>query len=172
MEETVIQNQKNSMKNRITALLAAVLIAATSVADTNPCFTYMSRTWYPMGKDSGVAIYYKYSLSGAGVEIKAWHQSVAYYDMTIRTTTGSNGSTNSNVSFRPMVSALGGAIKDTLTTIVNPGAVDQPSAAASITVPWSDLCNLRGNFGSVEMWICEPGKTNVLSYGIVRIDSN
>lgn len=41
-----------------------------------------------------------------------------------------------------------------------------------VEIPWTDLCNLRGNSGQIEMWICEPGKTNVLSYGLVRVDSN
>jgi hypothetical protein len=70
-----------------------------------------------------------------------------------------------------MVSAVGGAI-DALATALTTQTTTQTSAAKSIVLPWTDLCNLRGNSGQIEMWICEPGKTNVLSYGIVRVDSN
>lgn len=102
-----------------------------------------------------------------------WHQSLAYYDMTLRTTTVNRGETNSAVEFRPMVSAAGSAISGVLTSVVRPDLVPlHTTASHGLIVPWSDMCNLRGNRGQIEMWLCEPGKTNVLSYGIVRVDSN
>jgi hypothetical protein len=157
------------MKTKLTALITSALIA--TVADTNPCYTQKTQTVYPLGKDNGVRIYYDVKPSSAGVEIKAWHQSPAYYDLTFHFTEVNRGATNSTTEFRPMVSALGGAI-EALATAVTTQTTTQTSAAKSITIPWTDLCNLRGNSGQIEMWICEPGKTNVLSYGFVRVDSN
>jgi len=159
------------MKTKLTALLTSALIAVAAIADTNPCYTQKMQTVYPLGKDNGVRIYYEVKPSSAGVALSIWHQSVAYYDLTFHFTEVNRGSTNSTTEFRPMVSALNGAI-DAVATALAKQTTTQTTAAKSIIIPWTDLCNLRGNSGQIEMWICEPGKTNVLSYGLVRVDSN
>lgn len=156
--------------NKMLKLLALTLTTAV-LADTNPCYTQLMRTWYPSGTDAGVRIHYSVMPSSAGVELKAWHQSAAYYDLTFRTTTVNRGTTNSTTEFRPMTSAFSGALSSFVTAVAT-GTTTESSALKGIILPWSDLCNLRGNSGQIEMWVCEPGKTNVLSYGIVRVDSN
>ena len=162
------------MKKIVNTIAAIVASSAVAFADTNPCFTYLTRTFYPSGKDSGVPIKYTYRITGDGVEIKLWEDSAAYFDLTYRLTTVYGGATNSTLSFSPMTSSLAGSFSYVLTAFVNPNAADQqqPTVSRSLTVPWGNLCNVRGNSGQIEMWICEPGKTNVLSYGIIRIDSN
>ena len=162
------------MKKIITSIAALALALAPIQADTNPCFTYTTRTFYPSGKDNGVPIKYTYRIAGDGVEIKLWEDSAAYFDLTYRITTVYGGATNSTLSFSPMVSSAASSFAYVLTAFVNPNAADQqqPTVSRSLTVPWGNLCNIRGNSGQIEMWICEPGKTNVLSYGFIRIDSN
>lgn len=170
---TTIKNQIHHVTNimkKLTTIITS-LIASAVIADTNPCYTQLMRTVYPLGQENGVRIYYEVKPSSAGVHVSAWHQSVAFYDLTFRATTVNRGVTNSTTELRPMVSAASGAI-NAFTTAISTQTTTQTIAAKSIIVPWTDLCNLRGNSGQIEMWICEPGKTNVLSYGIVRVDSN
>lgn len=153
-------------KIKTISALISTIISATAVADTNPCYTQLFRVFYPQGKENGVQIYGMITPNSNGVELKIFNQSFAYYDLTFRSTTVAKGATNSTTETRPMVSAQAAAAIG----LLNP---EQPTGAQkAIVVPWSNLCNLRGNSGQIEMWICEPGKTNVLSYGIVRVDGN
>lgn len=152
------------MKTKLAILLTSAFALAT-IADTNPCYTQVSRVFYPQGPDAGVKIYSMVTPTSAGPELKIWNQSVAYYDLTFRVTTIIKGVTNQVTEFRPKISALGSS-----TMIFSDN--QSFTAQKSTVVPWSSLCNLRGNSGQIEMWVCPVDSLDVLSYGIVRVDSN